>query len=206
MSAMVNENARETAVELCVMIDDKLYISNSRMTERSQEYRYFSSSETLTYEALCDDFGPMNMSCLIRFIQMLEDEIELNPTKKIVYLAEKGRRPFTNGAFLLGSYLIITKKCGPDEVMEKFHSVDPKIFEPFRDATFAPVDFGLSLIDCWRAIQRVDRLGWFSQPTSAGIWGMIDLDEYEHYEDPLNGDLVQVSIYFTAFPIQCSSQ
>jgi hypothetical protein len=134
----------------------------------------------------------MNIACVIRFMDLLDDELELHPSKKIVYLVNKGRRPFTNGAFLIGAYAIFKLNLRPESVLELFESVDPNYFEAFRDATFAPPRFGLTLLDCWRALCRARDLGWVAPPTSAGTWGKINVDEYEHYENPLNGDLVQV--------------
>ncbi len=134
----------------------------------------------------------MNISSVIHFVEMLEDEMEFNPSKKVVYLVERGRRAFTNGAFLIGAYLILKHAYDPEDVLAKFDAVHPHTLEPFRDATFAPVEFGLQLIDCWRAVRKALHLGWLHPPKSPGIWGAINVDEYDHYENPLNGDLVEV--------------
>ena len=113
----------------------------------------------------------MNISSVIHFVEMLEDEMEFNPSKKVVYLVERGRRPFTNGAFLIGAYLILKHAYEPDAVLEKFDAVHPHTLEPFRDATFAPVEFGLHLIDCWRALRKAMLLGWLQPPKAPGILG-----------------------------------
>ena len=182
----------DETVELHAILEGKLYIANSRMKNGGREFHYFSTKDELEYNPLCDDFGPMNVSSLIRFIEILDEEAEFNPSKKIVYLVERGRRPFTNGAFLIGAYLILKRDYDPEVVMKKFDGIDSHMLEPFRDATFAPVDFGLSLLDCFRAVRKVKTLGWLRPPTSRGLWGKINVNEYDHYEDPLNGDLVQV--------------
>ena len=196
---VLSRNESDLALQFQAVLDEKLYLANSQRKGGSGEYHYFTTTDYLEYNPLCDDFGPMNISSVIRFIELLEDEIDFNPSKKIVYLVERGRRPYTNGAFLIGAYLILKLDLEPEEILKKFKGVDPHIFEPFRDATFAPVDFGLSLLDCWRAVRKAKALGWLRPPTSPGVWGKINVNEYDHYEDPLNGDLVQVAVATACF-------
>jgi cell division cycle 14 len=167
------------------------------MKGKDPEFHYFHTDGYLEYDCLCDDFGPMNIACVIRFIGLLEDKLRLYPTKKLVYLVGKGRRNFTNSAFMIGAYAIFKMNLEPDDVLKIFESVDPNYFEAFRDATFSKQDFDLTLVDCWRALCRARNLGWFTLPTSSGLWGQVDLVEYEHYENPLNGDLVEVNLNIT---------
>ena len=148
----------------------------------------------MEYEPYCDDFGPMNISVVTRFIQLLDQEvIESNPKTKIVYCIQPGRRSLSNGLFLIGSYLILKLDKDPDEVSSLFESLGLSMIETFRDATYAPSDFDLELIDCWRALKRARNLGWIL-PADAGTrkWGQIDMDKYEHFESPENGDMVEV--------------
>ena len=174
------------------ILEGKLYIANFRRKDDEGQYHFFTSKDYFEYNPLCDDFGPMNVFAIVRFIELLEEETDFNESKKIVYLVDRGRRPFTNGAFLIGAYMILKLDFKTDDILEKFNGIDQHIFEPFRDATFAPVEFGLSLLDCFQALQKAKTLGWLRLPESPGIWGKINIDEYDHYEDPLNGDLVQV--------------
>ncbi len=176
------------------IIEGKLYLANSCKSGAAGELHYFKTKDYLEYSPLCDDFGPLNISSVARFMELLEDEAKFNKSKKIVYLVDRGRRPTTNGAFLVGAYLVLKLDFQPEDVLKIFKGLDPDIFEPFRDATFAPVDFGLSLLDCWRAIRKAMTLGWFRPAVKPGLWGLINIDEYDHYEDPLNADLVEVSV------------
>jgi len=175
------------------VIENKLYLANAPAKSKNNEYRYISTSDYLEYSPLCDDFGPMNISSVMRFIDLLQEEMTYYSNKTIVYMADRGRRPLTNAAFLMGSYLILKLDYDPERVTKIFESIGPYAFEPFRDATFSPVDFGLSLMDCWKALVKGKSLGWIRSPERPGAkWGMIGMEEYEHYENPLNGDLVQV--------------
>ena len=183
----------DSTVEFQTILDGKLYISNSRTRSGDDgNFHYFMTKDEIQYNPLCDDFGPMKLSSIARFVEMLDEERQNNPLQKIVYLVERGRRPFTKGAFLIGAYLILKMDMEPKVALEKYDGIDPHMFEPFRDATFAPVEFGLSLLDCFRAVRKAKTLGWLRLPINPGEWGEINVDEYDHYEDPLNGDLVQV--------------
>lgn len=136
----------------------------------------------------------MNIANVIRFIQMLETEIKEHCAQRIVYLVEKGRRAFTNGAFLLGTYLILKRDYDAEKVAQELDAENTDLYEPYRDATYSPAMFQLPLIDCWRAIERARTLGWLRNPdgTNANIWGKINLVDYSHYESPLNADLTEV--------------
>eukprot|EP00291_Cryptomonas_curvata_P006667 CAMPEP_0172201902 /NCGR_PEP_ID=MMETSP1050-20130122/30301_1 /TAXON_ID=233186 /ORGANISM="Cryptomonas curvata, Strain CCAP979/52" /LENGTH=242 /DNA_ID=CAMNT_0012879687 /DNA_START=211 /DNA_END=935 /DNA_ORIENTATION=+ len=137
----------------------------------------------------------MNLACVMRFGMMLEEEIAAHPAEKIVYCSERGRRNVTNAVFLMGSYMVLVLKLSPDEVRDRFE--DAYNFEAFRDATFVPADFGLSLLDCWRGLACGRALGWIGETPEDGVY---DLAEYEHYDDPANGELhVVVPDKFLAF-------
>ena len=176
---------------LRAVIDERVYIAQHISPTNAKNFRCFSTVGLFEYHALCDDFGPMNMSCVVRIVALLDEEIASFPTSKIAYCAEHGRRALANSVFLLGSYLIIKRGNSAEEVSREFAWVDLTWAEPFRDATFTEPDFDLTLDDCWRAIERGRALGWvrLPVPSAPGFWGMMDVDEYEHYDDPLNGDL-----------------
>ena len=40
-----------------------------------------------------------------------------------------------------------------------FQAVDPTAFEGYRDASASNADFRLSLMDCWRGLERGKELG-----------------------------------------------
>ena len=165
----------------------------------SQRYRCFQTRE-LEYVGFCDDFGPMNASCVIKFVAILQSELARFPNHDIVYCSENGRRNLTNAAFLLGAYMIIVFKEPAKKVWACFSSLEPHTFEHYRDATFSDSQFDLSLLDCWEALARGVSVGWIDQPVTPGLWGRIILEEYDHYEDPLNGDLhIVVPDRFVAF-------
>jgi cell division cycle 14 len=162
---------------------------------------YVFGGAELNYVGYCDDFGPMNASSVIEFMDSLKSKMDSNPSKKIIYCAEPGRRNLTNAAFLLGSYAILISKETPEQVWARFNALPANAFESYRDATFSEPCFGLSLLDCWSGLARGISLGWIdARKPGSFLWGRIDNEEYDHYDNPLNGDLhIVVPGKFIAF-------
>jgi cell division cycle 14 len=183
--------------DLFLRVVDRVYLSDVESSDRCDPnvYHTFTTSGVLSYNAYCDDFGPMNLASVLRYIQMLELELSEHPDHKIVHYAEPGKRNMTNAAFLLGSYLILVHKLSPEQTWARFQG--QYNFEPYRDATFSAADFGLTLLDCWRGLACGQALGWIGPSADDGL---IDLDEYEHYDSFLNGELhIVVPDKFVAF-------
>ena len=171
----------------------KVYLSQNAGVPPVARFTKFQTKE-IKYHSFCDDFGPMNFGSIAAFVHRLDEEIAHAKSDTIVYAAEDGPRAFMNAAFLLGAYGLLRLGMSPTQVSRCFQGVDPARFEPFRDATYDPPDFGLQLIDCWSGISRAQELKLLRYPSTrnAWQWGMIDLDEYLQYDDPLNGDLHEV--------------
>jgi cell division cycle 14 len=165
----------------------------------------FGNDDKMVYHPYCDDFGPLNMSSTIHFVKLMNEKIAECAKQNIstlVYVIENGRRPLTNAVMLLGSYMILMQDKTPDQVAERFALIDGQLLEDFRDATRLPSDFGLSLLDCWSGLHRGKQLNWIARPSTprSSFWGEIDLLQYDHYDDPLEADLVEVvPLKFIAF-------
>jgi cell division cycle 14 len=171
----------------------KIFLSQNIGFAHQVDVTCFHANET-DYFAFCDDFGPMNFASVASFIEDLDREIVACSSPALVYCARKGRRALTNAAFLLGAYMVLRLNTTPCEVSRRFEGIGEENIEDYRDATFSPPDFGLRLIDCWAGLHRAMESSWLAPPTRQApqTWGKIDIDEYAHYEDPLNGDLHEV--------------
>ena len=176
------------------VLGDHLYLCQGvDILPDGENFRKFVPDQAIQYHPMCDDFGPMNMSSMIKFVQQLDDELASNPSSTFLYAIEKCQRSLTNAVFLLGSYMILRLGLSAEEVGESFAWVRPEMTEAYRDATFAPSDFDLTVMDCWRGLVKGMELGWLELPTTEEfLWGAIDIDEYDHYDNPLNGDLHEV--------------
>ena len=183
---------------ICTVSKDcDIYIVQHLGSLSQGRFRLFRNAPEVHYQAYHDDFGPMNMSSTVRFVEQLEKEITGmldNKDDKLVYAVEEGRRALTNAVTLLGCFLILKEDLLPEQVLERFSGVKWEDLEDFRDAAEGPADFGLAVTDCWSGLHRGKQLGWIVRPSSPGcpFWGMIDIEQYEHDDNPLNGDLTEV--------------
>ena len=175
-------------------VHERIFIFQGKGYILDEKIFHIFKIQNLEYFPFCDDFGPMNMGCVIRFMEQLDQELALFPEHKVVLYVESGKREFTNAVFLLGSYCIIKLNFTLQKVLEKFSWLDSSFVQPFRDATYSQPDFGLSLADCWAGLEKGKCQGWIAGPTEdePTIFGQISIEEYEQYDDPLNGDLHEV--------------
>ena len=167
----------------------------------TKKFRCFRPQNELKYVPYADDFGPLNFSCVAHFIEQLHHELTSFPSCKIVYCVDPGRREFTNAVFLLGCYMLLKLDMSVEDVIAKFDWLDDYMIEYYRDATLLESDFDLTLEDCWRGLSRGASEGWVVRPRKDTVlWGMVDVGEYAHFDDPLNADLhVVVPGKFVAF-------
>ena len=182
-------NRKAFAYEVVHRICVAQHVERFRTT---QKFRCFEPQRVLRYYGFCDDFGPMNFSSVARFIDMLDHELREYPECKIVFCVGHGRREFTNAVFLLGSYLVLKRGETVDSTLSKFSWLRAGMVERYRDATFTEPTFGLSLEDCWRGLERAKLCGFVQYKTLPGLWGMLDLDEYIHLDDPLNANMHKI--------------
>ena len=173
------------------IVDRVCIAQHVREFSHTKKFRCFQPQSLLEYYPFCDDFGPMNLACIVRFITMLDQELASDPASKIVFCVDDGRRALSNAVFLLGAYMLLKLDFAADRVQSRFRWLDMSLIEAFRDATFAETDFGLTLHDCWRGLERAKAAGWFRLPAdpSSRLWGRIDMEAYVHFDEPLNGDL-----------------
>ena len=158
----------------------------------NNDFEIFTLDGSISYQGYCDDFGPMNMSCIIDFVRLLEAKLNGSPDRMIAFCVDHGKRSLTNAVFLLGAYMILRMDKPSDAVSESFLWLHTDQVEPYRDATYSRPDFALELIDCWRGLEKGMQRGWVRFGGSNFLWGEIDVEEYSHYDNPANGDLQEV--------------
>ena len=195
-------NQKDTNTPICFWIFDntvasktsKIFISQNRGFPIGIQYHCFYDDESWAYHPLCDDFGPMNLSSIASFVEHLEKATIESKFEAIVYCITNGRRPLTNAAFLLGAHMILKQGKHPKDVAKHFEEIGDQRFESYRDATYGAPCFRLDLVDCWSGLQQAIDRHWLALPTRSypHVWGMIYLDEYLQYDNPLNADLHEV--------------
>ena len=173
---------------------DRLYVCQDvDILPEGESFVIFRPDPSIQYHSFCDDFGPLNMSSVIKFVQQLDRQLESNPECVLFYTVRAGRRELTNAIFLIGAFMILKLQWSSDEVVASFEWAEPHI-EAYRDATYAGPNFQLRLKDCWDALIKGMDKGWVDMPSPVDDYmcGEIDIDEYGHYDNPLNGDMHEV--------------
>mmetsp|Transcript_1249 Transcript_1249/g.2436 ORF Transcript_1249/g.2436 Transcript_1249/m.2436 type:complete len:408 (+) Transcript_1249:285-1508(+) len=155
---------------------------------------FFSSDLQERYEPYCADFGPVNLSVVHRFCVLMSERMT-DPrltNRHLIYYTDENVALRTNTAFLLGAYLVLIEKWSPEEATVPFAAIEPNPFKPFRDATYLPSEYPLTLLDCFSALQKAVEVGWYNPEE-------FDVDDYEFWDHPLNGDLHLHNPKFLAF-------
>ena len=184
-------------IDLTNYLKAQIFISQNGGIPENSAHKTLEMN-TFHYDAICDDFGPMNFISIVKFVQTLDacvdSPMERAGNVSIVCSVAPGRRAFTNASFLLGAYMILRLDLDHTKAEDCFKDFGRDFFEGYRDASFETVDFTLELRDCWRGLERGKNLGWIRQPTLKAPfrWGLIDAEAYDHYDDPLNADLHEV--------------
>uniref|UniRef100_A0A7S0H7X9 protein-tyrosine-phosphatase n=1 Tax=Hanusia phi TaxID=3032 RepID=A0A7S0H7X9_9CRYP len=155
---------------------------------------FFSSTHHESYLPFCSDFGPVNLSEVHQFCtymyQKLSDQRLSN--RVLVYYAEKDAALRTNAAFLLGAFLVVMEGWSPEEASSAFAEMGPKLFMPFRDATYERPDFGLTLLDCFRGLRSAMATNWFD-------YRNFDVARYLWLDNPSSFDVHQICPKLIAF-------
>ena len=65
-------------------------------------FKCFYLPQTIRYDAFCDDFGPMNMSCIVDIVRLLDTLLVEWVDRKLVLCIDIGRHSLINAVFLIG--------------------------------------------------------------------------------------------------------
>uniref|UniRef100_A0A2C9JH81 Uncharacterized protein n=1 Tax=Biomphalaria glabrata TaxID=6526 RepID=A0A2C9JH81_BIOGL len=166
-------------------IKDRLYFASLRTKPKSTaRTHYFCVDEELVYENFYADFGPVNLGLLYRYCCKVNKKLKSFSLgkKRIVHYTSFDARKQANAAFMISSYAIIYLKKTPEEAYRPLVAGSNPPFLPFRDASFGPCSYNLTLLDCLHGLNKALANGFFNFET-------FDVDEYEHYEKVENGDL-----------------
>jgi hypothetical protein len=87
-----------------------VFIAQNGGTSPDKSFMSLKIDPAIKYHPFCDDVGPMNMACSIRFIEQLDRELARCASAassasigQFVVSVDAGRRPLTNAVMLLGS-------------------------------------------------------------------------------------------------------
>ncbi|XP_041983366.1 dual specificity protein phosphatase CDC14A-like [Aricia agestis] len=166
------------------VIKDRLYFATLKSGYKPKPTRnskYFHIEDEIVYENFYFDFGPYHLCHLYQFCNRLNDELEKNPKKKIVFYTSDNETLRLNAAYLIGSYQVIYLGGSPSAVYAQLTTGDWSLLN-FRDASGGPPLFGISLLDVLQGIKVAHDARFFD-------FNHFDAEQYLFYEKVENGDL-----------------
>ena len=141
----------------------------------------------LRYDGFRDDFGPMDLEATLKFANRAQLKMTAHPSSDIAILVSTDRKELTNAVYLIGAYMVLQLDMDFDEIERRVCAPLRHHLLSYRDVSVGPATFLLHLRDCWGGLLRAKRLGWIRR-SAAGF----DNAEYNHYGNPLNGDIHEV--------------
>lgn len=164
-------------------IPNRLYWQSfQRPPEPQAGVHFFCTDDLLVYDPYYEDFGPLNISQLARFVRMVDDKLRAAEAekKKIVYFCHVSHDTRANSALLISAWSMISQGKTPLDAFKPFNAVRTP-FQPFRDASLGTPSFHLTIPHVLCGLKKAIEVGFFDVAT-------FDCDEYEHYERVENGD------------------
>eukprot|EP00286_Rhodomonas_abbreviata_P024282 CAMPEP_0181311552 /NCGR_PEP_ID=MMETSP1101-20121128/13202_1 /TAXON_ID=46948 /ORGANISM="Rhodomonas abbreviata, Strain Caron Lab Isolate" /LENGTH=420 /DNA_ID=CAMNT_0023418299 /DNA_START=187 /DNA_END=1449 /DNA_ORIENTATION=+ len=161
---------------------------------KMKNFHFFTTAFHEAYIPFCLDFGPVNLGVVMKFCDFMKTKLSkpLLSNRHLVYCFSADWRLASNACFLLAAYLCIEMKSTPEEALRPFGGMVKRCTRPFRDATFEPSDFLLTLEDCIRGLTKALQQQWLDPTT-------FDLHDYAKWDSPRNGDLHQICPKLIAF-------
>ncbi|XP_068624618.1 dual specificity protein phosphatase CDC14A-like [Battus philenor] len=144
--------------------------------------KYFHIEDEIIYENFYFDFGPYHLCHLYQFCNKLNEELEKNPKKKIVFYTSNNETLRLNAAYLIGCYQIIYLGGTPAAVYKQLTEGSEWSLLSFRDASGGPPLFDISLLDVLHGLKVAHEARFFD-------FQHFDAEQYLFYEKVENGDL-----------------
>ena len=78
---------------LCAVIGDRVFLAEHRATlPEGRAFHSFNTDDELYYVPYCDDFGPLNLFSVLRFVEILESKLDEYTDCPIVYRVDGDAR------------------------------------------------------------------------------------------------------------------
>eukprot|EP00702_Spironucleus_salmonicida_P005656 EST46947.1 Dual specificity phosphatase [Spironucleus salmonicida] len=175
------------ASKLIEFIPDRLfYATASGSMQDDSEHHYFSTDNTLVYQAFEADFGPLNIGQTYAFFAQLSAKLK-DPnlkSKRLVYISAPGYNFRANSITLIGLFLVVVLNKPPAQVSKIVQQIQPAL-TPYRDASMGPCTYGVTVQDILFAAQRAMQSKIFSLNS-------FKYDDYYFYSQVENGDLTYI--------------
>eukprot|EP01134_Creolimax_fragrantissima_P007371 CFRG7371T1 len=145
---------------------------------------YFSTDVTHAYMPFSEDFGPVNISVVHEYCDMvsalLEDEEYMN--KEIHHcFSTTSPHHAANATVLMGAFCVLVLKHTPKEVKQRFAALMPSLPQ-FRDAGVGPSTWDLKVMHAIKGLHKGEQHGFYSRHSFCP-------EVYKFYEQVDHGDL-----------------
>lgn len=174
-------------VNLAEFQKDRLYFASfktQRQRTTTTKIHFFSTDETYVYLNFFGDFGPICLSTLYRYCDMMARKMSAPTLKQKVIIQYTGPNPKKrlNAAFLIGCYAIIYLKWKPQDVHKALYVNNKTPYIAFQDASEENSKYTLELLDCFNALHKAHQYNLFN-------FEDFDVIEMEKYEKMQYGDI-----------------
>lgn len=186
MSTLKSElEADKHALCISEFIKDRLYFVTFRnKTHRNTtDAHYFSTDDELVYNNYYEDFGPLNLGLIVKYLNKVNFKLKSPAlaSKVIVHFTSSNEKKRVNAAFLMAVYAIVYLKMSPIDAFNKLSSLKYPYLS-FQDASMGESQYKIRLIDCLNAVRK------------AVYFGIVDFedfnaDEYEKMDSMKFGDV-----------------
>jgi cell division cycle 14 len=166
------------------IVKDRLYFhSGAKPPSSNSKAFFFSVDEELQYDPFNNDFGPLNLAQVHKYVRELV-RLLVDPNFKGVKLYHYTSQAYdkqANSIFLMGCFMMVVLGMKSERVCTIFKPYREYVV-PYRDASYGDCYYPCTLEHCWQGIEFATQLGWYS-------FKDFDDREYEYYEKLDNGDL-----------------
>eukprot|EP00917_Polyrhabdina_sp_WS-2016_P031255 GHVP01066657.1.p1 GENE.GHVP01066657.1~~GHVP01066657.1.p1 ORF type:complete len:441 (+),score=62.28 GHVP01066657.1:55-1377(+) len=149
-----------------------------------ENFHFFAIDEEYVYDPFWTDFGPLHLGHVYNYCMSLIEIFKDPKYQNMAIVHYTDSTSFTkvaNSAFLVGAFLVSVLGVSARKAFEIFDSVKNGI-RPYRDATFGPCQYELTLLDCFEALEFAKKLRWWDYET-------FDELSYRQLSECSNGDL-----------------
>jgi len=155
---------------------------------------YFSSMFPEAYMPFCADFGPNNIVAVLGFCKAVKKVMDhpMLAGRTIIFYTSTSKDHITNATFLLCCYLMLEEGMTPEEAVVKFEDIRGLPIVPYRDATWSPSNFDVTILDCLCGLEKAIMSGYIDPAT-------FDVAAYEATYEQAAYDITKVNDKFVAF-------
>ena len=144
-------------------------VINSDLVKFTQDY---------PYTPLYSEIGPLDLGTTIHFCKRLESMLKNGPVTHYCSIKPIEK---SNGAYLMGAFLILVMKKTPTKAWEIFQNL-PLLFLHYREVTPGVNSHKCSILHCLQVLSKAVKFGWIK-------YNEFDVEDYRSIYSIEKGDI-----------------